>query len=42
MHVQEDAKTSFPWYENLMRYPVFHLRVRHVVTHLLSVYRSNA
>ena len=38
----EDAKTSFPWYENLILYAVFHLGVRHVLTNLLSVYRCNA
>ena len=38
---EEAKKTSFPWYENLILYPMFHLRVRYVLTNLLSVYRSN-
>ena len=39
---QKMPETSFSWYENLTLYPVFHLRVRHVLTNLLSIYRSNA
>ena len=38
----EYAKTSFPWHENLILYPLFHLRVRHILTDFLFVYRPNA
>ena len=38
----EYAKTPFLWYGNLILYPVFHLRVRHILTTFLFVYRSDA
>ena len=36
------SKTSFSWYENLILYPVVHLRVRHILIDLSSVYRDDA